>query len=69
MSISIALDTTKCQAYGLCMGISPDVFDAPSGSPIAVLLRDSADEDEREDLEEAARSCPAQAITLTSTGA
>lgn len=65
MSISIALDTTKCQAYGLCVGIAPDVFDVQAGSSLAVLLRDVANEDEREDLEEAARSCPAQAIVLT----
>lgn len=65
MSISIALDTSKCQAYGLCVGIVPDVFDVPSGSSVAVVLREVADEDEREDLEEAARSCPAQAIVLT----
>ncbi len=64
MSISIALDTSKCQAYGLCVGIAPDVFDVPSGSSVAVLLRDVADQDELEDLEEAVRSCPAQAIAL-----
>lgn len=68
MSISITLDTSKCQAYGLCMGIAPDHFDVPDGRSIAVLLRDAAEDDEREDLEEAVRSCPAQAITLIAIG-
>lgn len=65
MTIRIHLDTTKCQAYGLCVGIAPDVFDVPAGSPIAVLLTETADDEDREDLEEAVRNCPAQAIALT----
>lgn len=65
MTIRIHLDATKCQAYGLCVGIAPDVFDVPAGSPIAVLLTETADDEDREDLEEAVRNCPAQAIALT----
>lgn len=64
MSIRIILDTNKCQAYGLCVGIAPDFFDVPAGSPIAVLLAETADDDDRDDLEEAVRNCPAQAIAL-----
>ena len=63
--LEVTLDGTKCQGYGLCLGIAPDVFDIPTGSPVAVLLRLRASEDERAKLEEAVRSCPAQAISLT----
>jgi ferredoxin len=42
------------------------VFDTPSGAPTAVLLRENVDADEREDLAEAARACPAQAISIGS---
>lgn len=60
----MVLDTTRCQGYGLCVGIHPDVFDVPAGSPVAVVLRDIVDGDDLADVEEAARACPAQAISL-----
>jgi ferredoxin len=65
-NLSVSLDGTRCKSYGICVSVMPDVFDTPPGSPTAVLLRDAVDADEREDLEEAARACPAQAIALNS---
>lgn len=62
--ITVQLDTSRCMAYGVCVGMLPDVFDIPPGSSIAVLLRESVDDDEREDLEEAVRGCPAQALAI-----
>jgi ferredoxin len=62
--IKVLLDTNLCSAYGVCMSILPDVFDTPPGSPVAVLLRDRVGADEREDLEEAVRACPAQALAI-----
>jgi ferredoxin len=64
--LTVHLDTTRCRSYGVCVSILPDVFDTPSGVPTAVLLRENVDADEREDLEEAARACPAQAISIGS---
>jgi ferredoxin len=61
---TVQLDTARCRSYGVCVSILPDVFDTPSGVPTAVLLRENVDADEREDLEEAARACPAQAISI-----
>lgn len=59
----VLLDTKLCNAYGVCVSILPDVFDTPPGSPIAVLLRDRVEAEESEDLDEAIRACPAQALT------
>ena len=64
--LTVHLDTALCKSYGVCVGILPDVFDTPSGAPAAVLLRENVDADEREELEEAARACPAQAISIGS---
>lgn len=63
---TVEVDTARCQAYGICVAIQPDVFDVPAGSAAAILLRDVIDEADREDVEEAVRSCPAQAIILRS---
>ncbi|MCK6208954.1 ferredoxin [Georgenia sp. EYE_87] len=62
--VAVRLDTTKCRAYGICVGILPDVFDLPKGSPVAVLRRDVASGEGLADLEEAVFNCPAQAISL-----
>ena len=62
--VEIRLDTNLCSAYGVCVSIMPEVFDTPPGSAVAVLLRDRVGTDEREDLEEAVRACPAQALAI-----
>jgi ferredoxin len=62
--VEVLLDTSLCSTYGVCVTIMPDVFDTPAGSPVAVLLRDRVEAHEREDLEEAVRSCPAQALAI-----
>ena len=62
--LEVRLDTKLCSSYGVCVTILPDVFDTPPGSPVAVLLRDRVDDSERDDVEEAVRSCPAQAIAV-----
>ncbi|QYN33524.1 ferredoxin [Pseudonocardia sp. DSM 110487] len=62
--LTVHLDTARCSSYGVCVSILPDVFDTPPGSPTVVLVRESVDGDERDDLEEAVRACPAQAISI-----
>jgi ferredoxin len=62
--VEVLLDTNLCSAYGVCVSILPDVFATPPGSPVAVLLRNHVDESEREDLAEAVRACPAQALQV-----
>jgi ferredoxin len=60
--VEVLLDTKLCNGYGVCVTIMPDVFDTPAGSPVAVLLRDRVEADDRDDLDEAVRACPAQAL-------
>ncbi|QYN33515.1 ferredoxin [Pseudonocardia sp. DSM 110487] len=60
----VLLDTDRCQAYGICVGILPDVIATPPGSPVAVLLGTHVDASDREDLAEAVRVCPAQALQI-----
>ena len=60
--VEVLLDTKLCNAYGVCVTIMPDVFDTPAGSPVAVLLRDRVESHESDDLDEAIRACPAQAL-------
>jgi len=62
VSAAVGLDEVRCRGYGICVSILPDVFDLPSGAKVAVLLKNEVDADDVEDLEEAVRSCPAQAI-------
>jgi len=58
----VRLDQHRCRSYGICVSILPDVFDLPPDAKSAVLLRHEVDPDDVEDLQEAVRSCPAQAI-------
>jgi ferredoxin len=60
----VVLDGSKCQGYGLCLGIAPDVFDMPDGSPVAVILRAEVPHDGLAVMLEAVRNCPAGAISL-----
>jgi ferredoxin len=60
----VAVDPEKCESYGVCVAIQPDVFELVAESPPVVLLREVVDSDDLEDVEEAARACPTQAISL-----
>ncbi|MGX4693608.1 ferredoxin [Streptomyces sp. JNUCC 63] len=61
---SVTVDPGRCTAYGICVGIHPEVFAVPAGSPVAVVTRDVLSEDDLEDVQEAVRACPAQALRL-----
>lgn len=60
----VVLDQGLCRAYGLCVTAHPDIFLLPPGSPVAVVTREVVDADDLEDVKEAVRVCPAQAISL-----
>jgi ferredoxin len=63
-NLRIVVDPRRCQSYGVCVTIHPEVFEVPAGSSTAVVLRDVADVEDLEDVQEAVRACPAQAIEL-----
>jgi ferredoxin len=62
--LCVVVDTGKCQGYGACVKIAPEVFrlnadnKAVSGDP--ALLAD-------ETVLKAARCCPYRAVTVTDT--
>ncbi len=64
MTTRVIVDQNLCRGYGLCVTAHPEVFLLPVGSPVAVLGREVIGPEDREDVEEAIRLCPAQAISL-----
>ncbi len=64
MSLKVQIDLTACQGYACCMMEAPKLFDLDDDTGKAVLLTDDPPEDQRSRAENAARACPARAITL-----
>ena len=64
MSLKVQIDLMACQGYACCMMEAPELFDLDDDSGKAVLLTDDPPEDQRSHAENAARACPARAITL-----
>lgn len=62
--MKIHSDRDKCQGYGNCVDLAPERFDLDDDG-LVVVLRDSVDESEREDVIGAVRSCPVQALWLS----
>lgn len=64
----VQLETNKCRAYGLCVGLAPDTFELPSGSPKVAVTRPVVSEEDYDDVDEAVEACPAQALRLVKRG-
>ena len=60
----INLDLVACKAYANCIIEAPDVFDYDDANGKAVLLLDEVGDDRAEEVQRAAASCPANAITV-----
>jgi ferredoxin len=59
----IVVDTGLCQGHAMCEVEAPDVFRAPPGGPVEVLMPDIPPD--QEDLVRAAvRFCPTRALSL-----
>lgn len=63
--MQVAVNLELCQAYANCLLAAPEVFDLDSSESYAVVLQPSPDAERRGEVEEAVRSCPVRAITLT----
>ena len=61
--MKIVVDYDLCEANALCMEAAPEVFRVEEDDTLTVLLESPGD-DLRAKVEEAARLCPRQAITL-----
>lgn len=61
----VTIDDSTCQGHGRCAMIAPDVFDVDDLGK-GVVLVDEVGAAELTDVEEAALSCPENAIRLIS---
>ena len=62
--MKVQVDSTKCDAYGLCVDSAPDVFELDDfGYAVARNGGVVADAD-RADAEAAVKACPVQAIRV-----
>ena len=59
----VEVDVNRCLANGLCETIAGDVFEV-GDDDVAVVKVDQIDPDLRPRVEEAARLCPTQAISV-----
>ncbi|EFC85900.1 ferredoxin [Parafrankia sp. EUN1f] len=61
--MKVHVDFDRCASSGTCVQLVPDVFEL--GDDGYLYLRDEEpDEDLRDDLDEAAETCPTDAITI-----
>ena len=61
--MKIVVDYDLCEANALCMEAAPEVFRVEEDDTLTVLLEEPGEE-LRAKVEEAARLCPRQAITI-----
>lgn len=61
--MKIVVDFDKCQSNALCMSAAPEVFEVRDDGFLYVL-QENPGEELRGNVEEAARLCPTQAITI-----
>lgn len=59
----IEVDFDKCQSNGVCASIAPAIFEVRDDGYLYVLDEEPAEE-YRAAVEQAARECPTQAITI-----
>jgi ferredoxin len=59
----VVVDYDLCESNALCMAAAPEVFEVRDVDFLYVL-QDEPPEDLRSKVEEAARRCPKQAITI-----
>lgn len=60
--MKVKIDEDLCTACELCVDICPDVFEM--GDDVAVVKADTVPADLEDDVNEAAESCPAEAIIV-----
>ncbi|EKF25580.1 ferredoxin [Mycolicibacterium hassiacum DSM 44199] len=63
MAQKIVVDFGLCEANGVCMGILPEVFDLDEQDYLHVL-KDEVTPEIEDQVKEAVRQCPRQAISI-----
>lgn len=64
MSMKVTVDLDTCQGYACCMMEASAVFDLDESAGKAIVLDETPSEELRSEVEAAARTCPARAITV-----
>lgn len=59
----VRVDLDKCQGYGNCVAAAPDVFDLADNG-LVLLLEETQSDDRAEDVLQAVKLCPVQAIDV-----
>jgi 3-phenylpropionate/trans-cinnamate dioxygenase ferredoxin reductase subunit len=59
----LTADLSLCQGYANCVVAAPDVYDIDDEGKV-VLLKHAIDESDRARVEQAARSCPVNALVV-----
>jgi len=63
MALKVVVDFDLCEANARCMEVCPEVFKVDDDDVLHILIENPPDS-MGEKLEEAARVCPRQAITI-----
>ncbi|HZT65647.1 MAG TPA: ferredoxin [Acidimicrobiales bacterium] len=61
--MKVVVDFDTCQSNAVCMSVAPEVFEVRDDGYL-YILQESPSEDLRQKVEEAARLCPTQSITI-----
>jgi ferredoxin len=59
----VVVDPELCETNSICMGLAPDVFEVQDDDTVTVLL-ENPPESMRQDVLNAVRLCPRQAISV-----
>jgi ferredoxin len=59
----VLIDELLCEGHALCEGIAPDIFQV-GDDDMARVVMDDIPESRRDDVANAVRSCPKQAISI-----
>jgi ferredoxin len=62
--MKVTVDRNLCGAAALCTGLAPEVFDLAEDGTLLILVEEP-DEALADSVEDAVRSCPLAALTLT----
>ena len=65
--MKVQVDPQRCQGHTLCAMIAPDMFALNDIDGTSSAVYDVVPPDQEEQVREAARSCPEQAIVLEET--
>ncbi len=61
--MKVVVNYDLCESNAVCMGIAPEVFEVRDDD-LLYVLQEEPSEELRSKVEEAARRCPKQAITV-----